>query len=639
FVEYYKRLLFFFIENPAVKLSDVEIVSEEEKTQLLFDFNAAQSDYPKEKTLQQLFEEQVERTPDNISVIFKEHHYSYKMLNRRSNQLARQLRQKGASAGMMTGIMVKRSPEMLTGIMAILKTGGAYLPIDPDYPQERKAYILEDSNVELLLFMKECESSLGEISRLIDLEDKTLYQGAGENPGIMNKAGDPVYVIYTSGSTGKPKGVMVEQRNIVNYICWAIKIHKKNGSLNFPLFTSFSFDLTVTSIFTPLLSGSTVVVYEEREQVYVIGEVFDDNRLDIVKLTPSHLKLIQVPRSITIKHLILGGENLESQLALKTLEKFSSDVVIYNEYGPTETAVGCMIYRFSPGTDTRQFVPIGIPAGNVQVYVLDKNKRPLPPGVPGEIYISGDGVSRGYLNQPRLTAGRFIDNPFLAGKRMYKTGDMAKFLPGNQIEFLGRIDHQVKVRGFRVELEEIQDGLMGYKKNTPIAFLDRDAHEIDLNENHLCRRCLLPDNYPEIHLDDEGVCNTCREFERYKDEVNNYFKTGEDFEQLIAGTQKDRQGKYDCLLLFSGGKDSTYVLYQLIDMGLRVLTFTFDNGYISDAAFANIQRTTSELNVENIVGTAENMNSVFVESLNTHHDVCHGCWNAVNTYGIKVAHE
>jgi tyrocidine synthetase-3 len=483
FINYFRSIISIIVENPQIKISDMEIISEEEKTRLLFDFNDTRANYPKDKTLQQLFEEQVDKTPGNIAIVFEEQHLSYKMLNQRSNQLACTLRQKGAAVDMMIPIMVKRSIVMLIGIMAILKAGGAYLPIDPGYPQERKLYILKDSNVTLLLFIKECESSLGDISQLIDLDDKAIYQGVGENPGKINKPDDPAYVIYTSGSTGKPKGVMAEHRNIVSYICWAIKIHMKSGNVNFPLFTSFSFDLTVTSIFAPLLSGNKVVVYEESEQVPIIGKLFDDNRLDIVKLTPSHLKLIEAPRSITIKHLIVGGENLETQLALKVLEKLSSDVVIYNEYGPTETAVGCMIYQFSPGTDTRQSVPIGIPADNVQIYVLDKNRRPLPPGMPGEIYISGDGVSRGYLNRPQLTAERFIENPFLAGKRMYKTGDLARFIPGNHIEFLGRIDHQVKIRGFRIELGEIESQLLKYDEvNEAVVVAKAD----ETGDKHLC---------------------------------------------------------------------------------------------------------------------------------------------------------
>lgn len=383
----------------------------------------------------------------------------------------------------------------------------------------------------------------------------------------------------------------------------------------------------------------------------LIEDVINDNQAEVVKLTPSHLKLIlqhyandqslrEERVNSKIKRFIVGGEALETQIAAGIVEAFKEAPVIYNEYGPTEATVGCMIHTFSPGTDTGPSVPIGVPANNVQLYLLNEYSNPLPVGVPGELYISGDGIARGYLNQPELTKERFIKNPFVPGKRMYRTGDLARCLEDDNIEFLGRVDQQVKIRGFRIELGEIQAKLKEYRKHSPFTFNRPETGSIRLTKVR-CTRCLLPDNYPGIHFDSRGVCNVCLEYESYKDKVDNYFKDKEDFIQLIKKIKQTNpnQGKYDCLLLFSGGKDSSYVLYRLIDMGLKVLTFTFDNGYISGAAFANIEGITSKLGVENIVCTARHMDRVFVESLNTHHNVCPGCWNAVNTMGAKLAHE
>jgi hypothetical protein len=265
--------------------------------------------------------------------------------------------------------------------------------------------------------------------------------------------------------------------------------------------------------------------------------------------------------------------------------------------------------------------------------------NPAPMGTPGEMFISGDGVAVGYLNRMELTHEKFLKNPFIPGKRMYRTGDLARHSWDGNMEFLGRIDHQVKIRGFRIELGEIEDKLKGFRENRPVSTAANLSNIAGINGMQICKTCLLPANYPGIRFDAEGVCNTCREYEKYKDQVEKYFKKEEDFYRVMEQAKAGNKDKYDCLLLFSGGKDSTFVLYKLIDMGLRPLTFTFDNGYISDAAFANIKSITSNLGVENIILRADQMNNVFVESLNSNHNACHGCWNALNTLGVRLAHE
>jgi amino acid adenylation domain-containing protein len=651
FVGYLKHITAVVIKNPAVTIREIEVVPGEEKQQLLYQFNDTQAPYPSEQTLQQLFARQKEKTPHHIAVTGQGQDLTYRQLDEESGQLARTLQTKGIQTDTIVGIMINRSVRMVVGILGILKARGAYLPIEPDYPGERIHFMLADARVRVLVTAGSCGEK---IEKLKNWPGETIFIEPGypiphevSLPSAGQAAASLAYVIYTSGSTGKPKGVMVEHRNIVNYICWAIKSYVKNEPVNFPLFTSLSFDLTITSIFTPLLSGNTIVVYEGGSKEPLIENVIADNRVGVVKLTPSHLKLIleqQGQKNIEnpgagIKRFIVGGEALETQLAGKVVEKFSHHIEIYNEYGPTEAAVGCMIYRYNPGTDTRQHVPIGRPADNMQLYVMDAGKKTLPLGVAGELYISGSGVARGYLNRPALTQERFIKNPFAPGKSMYGSGDLARFLIGKNIEFLGRIDQQVKIRGFRIEPGEIENKLLGYSKNKPIMPAANNSRDTGYQDVQRCQRCLLSTQYPGLRMDEEGVCSICREYEKYEQEVERYFKTGEDFKRLLEETRETSRGEYDCLLLFSGGKDSTYVLYQLMDMGLNVLTFTFDNGYISDAAFTNIKQTTSALNVENIVCKAKNMNRVFVESLNTNNDVCHGCWNALNTYGIKIAHE
>jgi hypothetical protein len=268
---------------------------------------------------------------------------------------------------------------------------------------------------------------------------------------------------------------MIAHRSLVNYAWWAAGNYVKGESLPFPLYTNLSFDLTVTSIFTPLITGNTIIVYGGENRESSIEEIVDDGRAGIVKLTPSHLKLIRDKKinSSNIRRFILGGEELDTSLARDTGRNFHGAVEIYNEYGPTEVTVGCMIYKYDPGKDNKITVPIGVPINNTQIYLLDENQKPVPPGVAGEMVVSGDSVAVGYINRVELTAEKFPLNPFLPGTRMYRTGDLARRLPGGDIEFLGRMDTQVKIRGFRVELGEIERRLSEYDKIKNVLVISR----------------------------------------------------------------------------------------------------------------------------------------------------------------------
>jgi amino acid adenylation domain-containing protein len=657
-VSHFMNLLRQIFLDIDIKVSGIDILSEEEKKQILFDYNNTAAEVPGEAAIHQLFEKQVEETPGNIAVFHQGQEITYKELNEKANQLARFLISKGVGVKGIVGIMVEPSIEMMVGILGILKAGSAYLPISPDLPMVRKKFMLEDSSAGHLLLQEHLFDSNKDLEECLPpaniffLDDPVVY--AKENKGNLQVEvipGNPVYIIYTSGSTGRPKGVVLEHRGVVNYMSWAAKTYVKDGKGTFPLYTSFSFDLTVTSIFTPLITGNTVVIYSGDQKEFSIQKVLEENRVDIIKLTPSHLKLIldlQIEPPAALRSFIVGGEDLSTQLARDIHHHFNGDIDIYNEYGPTETVVGSMIYRFNPGTDNGQSVPIGLPADNTQIYVLDEDKKPLPIGVSGEIFISGHGVARGYLNRPELTAEKFLDNPFLPGNKMYAAGDLGRrFIDihgNNNMEFLGRGDEQVKIRGFRVELGEIENKIRDFNRarGAEASPTGQGLQPLEPKKVIRCTKCLLPGNFPGIQFNEEGICHLCREYEEnFKAHLDTYFKEPEDFYRLVENLkEKDPvPGKYDCLLLFSGGKDSTYVLYQLIDMGLRVLAFTFDNSYISETAFKNIKKTTAMLKVDHVVGKVESMNQVFVESLKSNHNVCHGCWHALNTMAVKVAHE
>ncbi|WP_088834675.1 non-ribosomal peptide synthetase [Paenibacillus tyrfis] len=457
------RMLAGALLQPDLPVRHIDLLSESETMRLLTGFNDTQADYPREKTIHGLFEEQAERTPERIAAVCGESGLTYKELNERANRLARMLRAEGVQPEQLVGLMVERSLEMIVGILGILKAGGAYVPIDPEYPEERIGYILEDSGAKLLLTQSHLRARVSFAGKLVDLNDPQAYAEDGSNPGWPVQPKDLVYLIYTSGTTGLPKGTMITQQGLVNYIWWAKDVYVAGEKLDFPLYSSISFDLTVTSVFTPLITGNTIRIYDGEDKVALIQRIVEENEVDIVKLTPTHLSLIKemkLPSGSRIRKFIVGGENLSTNLAKSIMEQFNGQVQIFNEYGPTETVVGCMIYLYDPVRDMRESVPIGVPAANVSIYLLDEQRNPVPPGVPGEMYIAGDGVARGYLNRPELTAEKFVDNPFEPGERMYRTGDLARWMPDGNIEYLGRIDHQVKIRGYRIELGEVEAQLM-----------------------------------------------------------------------------------------------------------------------------------------------------------------------------------
>jgi len=529
--KYFMKILENSIADIKTKIPDISLFSGEEEQRLMVDFNQTPSPYPKEKTLVQLIEEQVERTPGHIAVVDREApgkncHISYMELSRKSGHLAHRLREKGVRPGAIVGIKMGRSIDIIVGLLGILRAGGAFLPIALDYPAERIDYMLTDSNAGWLVTSPDninahadgnCGSWQGETVVLEDGKAGNLQDNKSLSGTANNRASDLAYVIYTSGTSGKAKGVMIEHQSIVNYACWAARMYVKNEPVNFPLFTSISFDLTITSIFVPLLSGNTIAVYGEENQAVHVERIIDENRVDVVKLTPSHLALIKYKNgdlfSSRVKRFILGGEELETRLTRDIYNKFNGNIEIYNEYGPTEAAVGCMIYQFDPRAANRRSVPIGDPISNTRIYILDKELRPVPIGAAGRLWISGDGVARGYLNRIELTAEKFIRAPFAsltsmnrsqhdaADERLYHTGDLARRLLDGNIEFLGRIDQQVKIRGYRIEPGEIESRLVKYDKITEAVVI---AGEVDggsgggIGDKHLCAY-FVSENRVDIH--------------------------------------------------------------------------------------------------------------------------------------------
>jgi len=492
-----QTLLESIVANPDQRISTLPLLTESERRQLLIEWNDTAADYPQGQCVHQLFEAQVERTPDAVAVVYEGEQLTYRQLNQRANQLAHHLRKLGVGPEVLVGISVERSLEMVVGLLGILKAGGAYVPLDPTYPQERLAFMLEDSQVPVLLTQAHLVEQLPaprithHASRntyhatrrviCLDSDWDFIAQESVENSISSVTPDNLAYVIYTSGSTGKPKGVMIPHRGLVNYLTWCQRAYPLEAGQGAPVHSSISFDLTITGLFVPLLVGRRVQLLPAALGVETLREALrNGTNFSLIKITPAHLELLSQQLSPSeaagrTRAFIIGGENLLAE-SITFWQDFAPDTVLVNEYGPTETVVGCCVYQVPAGERKTGSVPIGRPIINTQLYILDTHLQPVPVGVPGELYIGGEGVARGYLNRPELTAERFIPDPFSGGvgARLYKTGDLVRYLPDGNIEFLGRTDHQVKIRGFRIEPGEIDAALGGHPALREVVVVARE---------------------------------------------------------------------------------------------------------------------------------------------------------------------
>lgn len=627
------------LANPDQPIAAVAMVQGAERSQLM---ELARGEHTEtiSKTVVQRFEEQVKQTPDVVAIACKNETLTYRQLNTKANQLAHYLRQQGVSAEAQVGICLQRSVEMLVAIWGVLKAGGAYVPIDPSHPAERISHILQDTQARWVLThsaVSDCLKSQTKIVLLDRLDLTSQPDNNLDNPPAINQL---AYVLYTSGSTGQPKGVEVEHRGLANYVQWAIHHYVRGRILAFPLFSPFTFDLTVTSIYVPLLSGGQVVIYPEESGAIDLSlqRIFEENVVDVIKLTPSHLALVQgMAIGSRVKTLILGGEDLKTSLAGAIANASDHPIEIYNEYGPTEATVGCMTHRFELEPNAPTSVSIGKPAAGSEIYLLDERLNLVPQGAVGEIFIGGPGLARGYLSRPELTAERFIHR---GEQRLYRTGDLGRWQENGQLIYLGRGDRQVKIHGTRIELGEIEAALVAHPKvNASAVSLIQATAPIQNGPVHYCTRCGIASNYPGITFDHEGVCDICQTYETYRDRTEQYFKSIDEFKSRLDAARQRKQGDYDCMMLLSGGKDSTYALAQLVTMGFKVFAFTLDNGYISAEAKDNIRRVVRTLDVDHQFGTTPAMNDIFVDSLNRHCNVCNGCFKTIYTLSMQLAYE
>ncbi|MHC5932136.1 non-ribosomal peptide synthetase, partial [Nostoc sp.] len=489
-VEHFKNLLSAIVANPEKRIANLPLLSEVELHQVLMEWNNTQADYPQDKCIHQLFEEKVQQYPDSIAVKFANEQLTYQELNTRSNQLAHHLQKIGVGSEVLVGICISQSIEMIIGLLGILKAGGTYVQLDSSYPQERLTFMLEDAQVSVLLTQENLLKHFKGFSKLIisiDKEWEIITQEKQDNPKSDLNSDNLAYIIYTSGSTGKPKGVAVPHKAVNRLVCNTNYI-KLLPSDKVAQASNTSFDAATFEIWGVLLNGAQLVGISKDVTIspHELALQLRQKGISILFLTTALFQQIarDVPQAFaTLKYLLFGGETVDKRWVKKILKHGASKHLIH-VYGPTENTTFSSYY-YVQELPSATYFPIGRPITNTQIYILDTCLQPVPVGVTGELYIAGEGLAREYLNRPELTQDKFISNPFgrsrgageqgsrgrginpqspaltelcqsVPSPRLYKTGDLARYLPDGNIEFLGRIDNQVKIRGFRIELSEIE---------------------------------------------------------------------------------------------------------------------------------------------------------------------------------------
>ncbi len=482
---HYERLLEGIVANPDEKISRLPLLSEEERQQILMEWNDTAAAHPKDKCLHELFEAQARHTPEAVAVMFGEQSLTYRELNERANQLARHLKKLGVRADSLVGICVERSLEMVVGLLGILKAGGAYVPLDPEYPKERLAFMLEDSGVAVLLTQAHLAApqSGARLVRL-DADWSTITEQSCSNVPNVATPENLAYVIYTSGSTGKPKGVAMGHEALVNLISWQGHDPAFSAGLKTLQFASLSFDVSFQEIFSTLSSGGALVLISEelRRDFGRLLSFLEDwkvQRLFLPFVALEHLTKIAAQMELFpsgLRQIITAGEQLQITPAVRNFFEKLPGCGLQNQYGPTEAHVVTTFTLNGSPAQWPALPPIGKPISNATMFVLDKAKQAVPTGTPADLYIGGICLARGYLNRPKLTDEKFVLETVDSDKpmRLYKTGDLARFLPDGNIEFLGRSDFQVKIRGFRVELGEIEAALALHPKISQAVVMARE---------------------------------------------------------------------------------------------------------------------------------------------------------------------
>ena len=456
------------IDRPHINLKEIDILTTQEREKILYEFNNSFVEVDNGDTIHHLFEEQVKQNPNHVALVSKHSVMTYDELNRKANQLANTLRMKGVSNENTVALFTDRSIETVIGILATLKAGGAYVPIDPDYPEERVKFMLEDSNPKVILTINKYQDQVNSLlvsnkttntnPYLIMLDEQQSYTDSELDTNQEVKSNQLAYLIYTSGTTGQPKGVMVEHYGLCNlkpFFLYDLHINKDDRILQF---ASLSFDASAYEILMALFCGASLYIPEKSEILdnHKFEQFMNSNKITVATLPPTYVNHLNPEKFLHLRKLLTAGSSTTHDIILRWKDK----VEYYNAYGPTEDSICSSIWKCPKDFNNESVVSIGFPIRNHKIYILDHHHHSVPVGVVGELCVSGIGLTRGYLNREDLTKENYVDHPYEKGERIYKTGDLARWLPDGSIEYLGRIDDQVEIRGFRVELGEIETTLL-----------------------------------------------------------------------------------------------------------------------------------------------------------------------------------
>jgi len=633
FVEHLGRTLEAAVLDPAGKVGDFEIASERDRSAIDL-LNPPGAGAVVDRPVHEVIASLLRSHPDHVVAEHDDAALTAAQLDQRADAVARHLLDHGVTVGSRVGIRLPRSFDVLVAVHGVMRSGAAFVMLDPDDPAPRHDAIAADAELALIVDDIDQVTSLTATSTVIGHGGDALPDGGAT--GVTVGLDDIAYVLYTSGSTGRPKGVPIPHRGLAEYLAFAAAAYRPTAQVVMPLYSSLGFDLSITSLFLPQLLGGRTVVFPD-DAVSALGRIASDRRLTMLKATPSQLEILcrLATEPLSLEVVIVGGEAFRSPVAEALVARCAGQVRIFNEYGPTEAVVGCMIHEWDPERDLGSDVPIGGAAPGAEVYVLDECRRRTPIGVWGELYVRRPGMARGYLNLPEATAERFVTIDAIGGAPLYRTGDRAR-LEGDALVYGGRIDDQLSIGGVRLEPGEIEAALVAHPDVTSAVVR---VWTPSIDRVRRCGRCGLGTDVPGVDLDGAGTCSVCRSFDVVAPQTETWFRTPVDLDRELERARRRSTSEYDCIHLLSGGKDSTYALYQLVERGWRVHAFTLDNGFISEGAKANVRRSVADLGITHEFATTDSMNEIFRDSLERFSNVCNGCYKTIYTLATARAHE
>jgi amino acid adenylation domain-containing protein len=635
------------LENPDKPIREIDFA-------IHYELSTSQSSRSyqerKDNTVWEEFETIVTKQGNDVALDCQGTTITYKMLHQKACVFASVLMDNDIRPGHLVGIDTTRCINTIISILGSIRLGALFVPLDGNLPSHRRSQIItqieEWNNDSAKIIHPQSGRSINFKSDPWDaVEENSLDQSIEDRLPKPPLKHNSCYVLFTSGTTGEPKGVEITYGSLSNYLNTTKVNIVKQRHLNFALFSALHFDLTLTSLFLPLVTGGKLVIFPQDDNKGPDTSVLcaiQDPRINILKATPSHIEICD-DLSLSNTHItdwIIGGEALKTSTARRLTEFAQHKVNIFNEYGPTEATIGCMLHRYDIDKDVGLDVPIGKAIQNTQIYVLDQYLQPVPPMIRGQLHIGGENLAKGYLNNNDLTQAKFIPSPFNPDERIYVSGDSAVIDDSGVIHYLGRIDQQLKLQGMRVESGEIEAEIKSIDQITSAAVCKVSfANTRSAEPMQRCERCGIPSQVPGIRFNQANICNICCDYEEHKSNVDSFFETDSQFQKIVQEIKSTSPSKNNCIALFSGGKDSTYMLYQLIENELSPLVFTLDNGYISEQAKQNIQRVVTDLQLEHVFASTPGMNEIFAESLKVFSDVCNGCFKTIYTLSTKLALE